>query len=262
MWQLAGKSFNSRLLIGTALYPSLQIMREAIKHSQAEIMTVSLQRQQIQSSDNHFWQQVQDLPCQILPNTAGCFSVQEAVTMAEMSRELFSTDWIKLEVTGDRYTLQPDPFQLVTAAKILVDKGFTVFPYCTEDLVLAQRLRDIGCQIIMPWGSPIGSGKGLLNPYALELLRTRLPDVTLIVDAGIGKTSHAVHAMELGYDGVLLNSAVALAHDPVKMAGAFRDAVCAGRAAFEAGMLAERNCAQSSTPLMDTPFWHQETCHE
>lgn len=258
MWQLASKSFTSRFLIGTAQYPSLHIMREAIVRSEAEIVTVSLQRQQVQRGESHFWQHIQDLHCEILPNTAGCFSVQEAVTMAEMSREIFATNWIKLEVTGDRYTLQPDPFQLVTAAKILVDKGFMVFPYCTEDLVLAQRLQDVGCQILMPWASPIGSGKGLLNPYALELLRTRLPDVTLIVDAGIGKPSHAVQAMELGYDGVLLNSAVALSPDPVSMAGAFRDAIRSGRAAFEAGMLPERNCAHASTPLIDTPFWHQE----
>jgi thiazole synthase len=178
--------------------------------------------------------------------------------MAEMAREIFATNWIKLEVIGDDYNLQPDPVELIKAAKILNQRGFIVFPYCTDDLVICQRLRDCGCEILMPWAAPIGSGRGVLNPYALETLRSRLPDVTLIVDAGIGKPSQAAYVMEMGFDAVLLNSAVALAADPVKMAGAFHDAVKAGRSAFEAGMMPERNMAHPSTALLDTPFWLQE----
>jgi thiazole synthase len=175
-----------------------------------------------------------------------------------MAREIFDTNWIKLEVIGDDYNLQPDAFELVTAAKALVQAGFEVFPYCTDDLVLCQRLVDCGCRIIMPWASPIGSGKGLINVYALETLRNRLPDITMIIDAGIGKPSHAAQAMELGFDGVLLNTAVSLAKRPVQMAKAFRDAILAGRAGFEAGLMPERHMAHPSTSLIDTPFWHQE----
>ena len=264
MWTLAGKQLTSRLLLGTAQYPSLQVMQQAIAESQTQVITVSIKRQQAaapnQSGGHAFWNHIKDLHCHILPNTAGCRSVQEAVTMAEIARELFQTDWIKLEIMGDDFSLQPDPFELLTAAKILLQKGFEVFPYCTEDLVLCQRLFDAGCKVLMPWGAPIGSAKGLVNPYGLEILRTRLPEAQLIIDAGIGRPSHAVQAMELGFDGVLLNSAVALAIDPVRMAAAFRDAVHAGRVGYEAGILPERNCAYPSTPLQDTPFWQQNTC--
>jgi thiazole synthase len=255
MWQIGGKSLTSRLFIGTAQYPSLQIMQQAIKDSGAEVLTVALKRQNPQAGNNFFWEQIKTLGCHILPNTAGCRTAQEAVTIAEISRELFSTNWIKIEVTGDDYTLQPDPWELLTATKILVEKGFIVFPYCTDDLVLAQRLVDAGCDILMPGAAPIGSAKGLLNPFALEILRTRLPQVKLIIDAGIGRPSHAVQAMELGFDAILLNTAIALAQDPLTMAAAFRDAIHAGHTAFTAGLLAERNCAHPSTPLLETPFW-------
>lgn len=259
MWHLFNKILSSRLLVGTAQYPSLEIMRNAVLASQTNIITVSLRRQAPEEkAGKTFWNYISDLPCHILPNTAGCHNVQDAITTAEMAREIFATNWIKLEVIGDDYNLQPDPFQLVKAAKILVDQGFEVFPYCTDDLVLCQRLVDCGCKILMPWAAPIGSGKGILNPYALETLRARLPDITLIVDAGIGKPSHAVQAMELGYDGVLLNTAISLAQQPVLMAKAFKDAVQAGRHAYEAGMMLERNMASPSTPTIGTPFWHQE----
>jgi len=155
--------------------------------------------------------------------------------------------------------LQPDPFELVKAAEELIKRGFFVFPYCTEDLILCKKLREIGCKILMPWGSPIGSGQGLMNLYALETLRARLPDCQLVIDAGIGAPSHALKAMEMGFDGILLNSAVALAHDPVKMARAFCLAIEAGKQAFEAGVMTVRNMASPSTPLMDTPFWKSET---
>jgi thiazole synthase len=259
MWCLADKMIESRLLLGTAAYPSLEIMTQAIIAAQTKVITVSLRRQMPGSVNGDlFWQNIQALGCHILPNTAGCHDAQTAITTAEMARELFQTSWIKLEVIGDDYSLQPDPFALVQAATELVKRGFEVFPYCTDDLVLCQRLLDSGCRILMPWAAPIGSGKGLLNPYALETLRQRLPDATLIIDAGIGKPSHATRILELGFDGVLLNSAVACAVDPVTMASAFAHAITAGRLAFEAGLMPERLAAQSCTPLIDTPFWHQE----
>ncbi len=257
-WMINDTVLESRMLIGTALYPALGTMQQAVKASGAGIVTVSLRRQQPeQRSGQAFWQAIQQLGCHILPNTAGCRSVGEAVTTAEMARELFQTDWIKLEVIGDDYNLQPDPFGLIEATKQLVQRGFTVFPYCTDDLVLCQRLVDAGCQILMPWAAPIGTGRGPMNLYALETLRHRLPEVTLIVDAGIGKPSHAAQVMELGYDAVLLNSAVALSHDPVKMAQAFSAAISAGHLAYQAGLMPERSLAKPSTPTVDVPFWHQ-----
>lgn len=259
MWQLAGKQLTSRLLLGTAQYPSLEIMQQAINMSGANVITVALRRQSPNEKGGEtFWNAIKASGCHFLPNTAGCHSAKDAIMTAEMAREIFATHWIKLEVIGDDYNLQPDPFELVHAAKELINKGFEVFPYCTDDLVLCQRLVDVGCRILMPWAAPIGTGKGLLNPYALEMLRIRLPNITLIIDAGIGKPSHATQALELGFDAVLLNTAVSLAHNPVQMAGAFRDAVTAGRAAYEAGIMCERNTAHPSTPLLDTPFWHQE----
>lgn len=257
-WTLYGTTFSSRFLIGTALYPSPQLMRDAIEASGAEIVTVSLRRQAPeQGGGNSLWDYIRALNRTLLPNTAGCRSAKEAVTLAQMSREIFETDWIKLEVIGDDYNLQPDPFGTVAAAEQLVKLGFAVFPYCTDDLVLCQRLRDVGCQVLMPWGAPIGTGRGLMNPYALETIRARIPELPLIVDAGIGKPSHALQALELGYDGVLLNTAVAQAADPVLMARAFRGAIEAGRQSWRAGAMPERQTAQPSTPTLGTPFWHQ-----
>lgn len=259
MFTIADKTITSRFLLGTAQYPSLQIMQKAIQAAKTEIITVSLHRQAPKVNGGEtFWDYIKQLGCYLLPNTAGCRSASDAVKIAEMARELFNTHWIKLEVIGDDYNLQPDPIELIAAAKCLVNRGFEVFPYCTDDLVLCQRLVDCGCRILMPWAAPIGTGKGILNPYSLEVLRTRLPHVTLIIDAGIGKPSQATRAMELGFDAVLLNTAVSLAIDPVKMAEAFRDAIIAGRAGFEAGIMPERNTAHPSTPLIDTPFWHQD----
>jgi thiazole synthase len=258
MWKLADKDLSSRFILGTAQYPSLKMMEAAILASRAEVITVSLKRQTPKEGVSIFWDTLKKLKCHLLPNTAGCHHAEEAITTAEMAREIFQTNWIKLEVIGDAYNLQPDPFELIKAAKELVHKGFEVFPYCTDDLVLCQRLIDCGCQILMPWASPIGSGKGIINPYALETLRARLPQATLIIDAGLGKPSQAVQVMELGYDGILLNSAVALANNPPKMAAAFRAAIIAGRKAFKAGLMPERNLAHPSTSLIDTPFWHQE----
>lgn len=256
--KIYGQEFESRLLIGTALYPSIDIMRESIAASGTEIVTLSLRRQSPESDGGReFWHQIQSLDVTLLPNTAGCHSVSEVVNLAKMSRELFQTNWIKLELIGDEYSLQPDPIEMVKAAEILIKDGFNVLPYCTDDLVLCRRLADMGCEVVMPWGSPIGTGQGLLNPYALENIRHRLPDTTLIVDAGIGLPSHAVQAFELGYDGILLNSAVAQATDPVTMAKAFKYAAVAGREGYLAGRMPEKQIAQPSTPTIGMPFWHQ-----
>lgn len=258
MWELAGKPIKSRLFIGSALYPSPQIMLDSIKASNSDVVTVSLRRQNpTEKSGRDFWDLIKSLGVSVLPNTAGCHSVKEAVTTAQMARELFGTNWIKLEVIGDEYTLQPDPFGLLEATKELVAEGFEVFPYCTDDFVLCEKLVEAGCRILMPWGAPIGTGKGLINPYALKVLRERFPQLTLVVDAGIGAPSHAAQALELGYDAVLLNSAVANAADPVKMAEGFKLAVAAGRCAYEAGLMQERDMAQPSTPVIGKPFWQQ-----
>lgn len=259
MLKIADTEINSRLFIGTSRYPSPAIMQSAIKASGAEIITVSIGRQSPeQKSGQSFWEFIQSLNCHVLPNTAGCRSAQDAINHANMAREIFNTHWIKLEVTGDEYTLQPDPIGLLEATKELIAQGFEVFPYCTDDLVLCKRLVELGCRILMPWGSPIGSGQGLLNPYALKTIRKRFPDIPLVIDAGIRCPSDAVHAMELGYDAILLNSAIALAQDPVEMAEAFRLAVEGGRKGYLAGAMPERELASPSTPVMDTPFWQRE----
>ncbi len=258
-WEIGGKTLNSRMFIGSALYPSPAIMEASIKASKAEVVTVSLRRQGVnRDAGEGFWKIIRDLGVEVLPNTAGCHSAKEAITIAQMAREVFGTHWIKLEVIGDQYNLQPDPYETVEAAKVLVKKGFEVFPYTTDDLVVAKKLVDAGCKILMPWGSPIGSGKGLMNSYNLKAIREAFPDMPLIIDAGIGKPSHAIEAMELGYDGILLNSAVALAQDPAAMAKAFAMAVEAGRTGYEAGAMQEREFASPSTPTVGTPFWHHE----
>jgi thiazole synthase len=220
------------------------------------VVTVGLRRQLSGGGGegNEFYRFIRESGARLLPNTAGCTTAREAVTLARMAREMFGTNWIKLEVVGDEYTLQPDPWELVEAARELCKDGFEVFPYCTDDLVTCHRLLDAGCRILMPWGAPIGSGQGLINPTALRTLRARLPDVPLVVDAGIGSPRDAVQAMELGYDAVLVNSAVALAHDPVAMARAFRLAIEGGRLAYEAGIMAKQEMAVATTPVTGRPF--------
>ena len=243
---------KSRLLLGTAQYPDLTTLEGAIHASGTDIVTVSLRREQ--GGGQAFWEFIQQLPCKILPNTAGCRTAKEAVTTALMAREIFNTDWIKLEVIGNDYTLQPDPFALVEAASECVKQGFTVFPYCTDDLILCEQLLKAGCTILMPWAAPIGTGLGPMNPYALQLLREYFPDTTLIVDAGLGKPSHATTVMEMGMDGVLLNTAVAKSHEPIKMAQAFSHGVNAGRLAYEAGCMPARREAAPSTPVIGRAF--------
>ncbi len=254
-WTVGGVTLNSRFLLGTAGYPSPMVLQEAIRVSGAEVVTMGLRRQLAGgAADNGFIEVIRASGARLLPNTAGCRSAREAVTLAQMAREMLGTNWIKLEVVGDEHTLQPDPVELVEAAAELVREGFEVFPYCTDDLVTCRRLLDAGCRILMPWGAPIGSGQGLINPFALRTLRARLPGVPLIVDAGIGLPSHAAQALEMGFDGVLLNSAVAQAHDPVKMALAFRRAIEAGRMGYEAGLIAPQDMAVASTPVDARPF--------
>ncbi len=248
--QLYGKKTTSSLMLGTAQYPSPAVLVDAIRASQAEIITVSLRRETADGSGAGFWNMLTGLGLHILPNTAGCHSVQEAVTTAQMARELFGTNWIKLEVIGHADNLQPDVFALVDAAKILAADGFDVFPYTTDDLVVGEKLIEAGCKVLMPWGAPIGSGQGLRNPDALRAMRAHFPDVPLIVDAGIGKPSDAARAMELGMDGVLLNTAVAQAGDPAGMAKAMSLAIEAGRSGFTADPMQPRDIAVPSTPVL------------
>jgi thiazole synthase len=214
-------------------------------------VTVSLRREAARLKEGQdFWRLIRQLGVRVLPNTAGCHSVKEAVTTAQMAREIFGVSWIKLEVIGEADTLQPDVFGLVEAARILSDDGFEVFPYTTEDLVVAERLLEAGCKVLMPWGAPIGSGKGLNNVFGLRAMRAHFPDIPLIVDAGIGMPSHAAAAMELGYDGILLNTAVAKAGDPAAMARAMAQAIEAGRTAYLAGPMEARDMAAPSTPVL------------
>ena len=242
---------ESRLLLGTSQYPSPAILAEAVRASAAGIVTVSLRREAARLREGQdFWGLIRELGVRVLPNTAGCHSVKEAMTTAEMAREIFDTAWIKLEVIGEADTLQPDVFGLVEAARNLSADGFEVFPYMTEDLVVAEKLVEAGCRVLMPWGAPIGSGRGLNNVFGLRALRAHFPEIPLIVDAGIGLPSHAAAAMELGYDAVLLNTAVAKAGDPAAMARAMAQAIEAGRTAYLAGPMEPRDMAAPSTPVL------------
>lgn len=253
--QLYDTEIQSRLMLGTAQYPSPAILAEAFRRSGAGIATVSVRREAGgEKAGAAFWDLVNDLGVRVLPNTAGCHSVREAVTTAQMARELFDTPWIKLEVIGHADTLQPDPFGLVEAARILSDEGFQVFPYTTEDVVLADRLLQAGCEVLMPWGAPIGTGLGLTNVYGLRTLRAQFPDVPMVVDAGLGLPSQAAMAMEMGYDAVLLNTAVAKAGDPAAMAEGFARAIEAGRLAFDADPMEPRDMAAPSTPVIGRAF--------
>ncbi|MFC5387092.1 thiazole synthase [Aquamicrobium segne] len=247
-----GVEVDSALMLGTARYASPSILADAFRASGADVATVSLRREQ--GGGQAFWQLISELDVHILPNTAGCHTVKEAVTTAHMAREVFDTRWIKLEVIGNADTLQPDVFGLVEAARILADDGFEVFPYCTEDLIVCDRLLDAGCQILMPWGAPIGSGLGISNVRAMRSLRAHFPDVPMVIDAGIGLPSHAAQAMELGFDAVLLNTAVSKAGDPVAMAQAMALAVQAGRAAFIAEPIEPIDMAVPSTPVIGKAF--------
>ncbi|RCL03153.1 MAG: thiazole synthase [Candidatus Tokpelaia sp. JSC189] len=251
MLSLYGKNISSRLLLGTAQYPSPAILAEAVHNSATEIITLSLRRETAGGKQgSRFQELIKTLDVHVLPNTAGCFSVKEAIITARLARDLFKTNWIKLEVIGNQDTLQPHVFALVEAAKILTDEGCEVFPYTTDDLIVAEKLIDSGCKVLMPWCAPIGSAKGARDTDGLRSMRAHFPDIPLIVDAGIGRPSHAAAVMELGYDAVLLNTAVAKAGNPARMAEAFAQAINAGRLGFEAGMLEPRDVAIPSTPVI------------
>jgi thiazole synthase len=256
MLKLYGQEFSSRLLLGTAQYPSPESLKQAVAASGAEIVTVSLRRESARARTGQgFWALIEQLGRRVLPNTAGCRTAKEAIATAHMARELFGINWVKLEVIANDDTLQPDLFGLVEAAAALVADGFDVLPYTTEDLSAAERLVAAGCMVLMPWAAPIGSARGLINKEALKTLRAYFPDIPLIIDAGLGAPSHAAEAMEMGYDAVLLNTAIAKAADPAKMAAAFARAVEGGRLAFEAGLIAPRDMASPSTPVAGTPFF-------
>lgn len=262
-----GDEISSRFWLGSSLYPSPQIMSEAFQASTPGFITVSLRRQTAGDvKQNEYFQRVSawlgESVTRVLPNTSGCRTAKEAVQLATLARELFGSRWIKLEVTGDEYTLHPDPFELVIAARELTDQGFRVLPYCTDDLMLCEALLAAGCPAVMPWAAPIGTGKGLINPYQLRTLRARLPEAVMIIDAGLGRPSQALQAMEMGFDGVLLNTAVARACDPVAMASAFSEAVNAGRKAYRAGPVPERDMASPTTPVAGLPFWQRYQEHE
>ena len=255
MLEIYETPLNSRLLLGSARYPSPAVLAAAVRAARAEVVTVSLRRESgAERAGQGFWSLIRELGVRVLPNTAGCHSVKEAVTTAHMAREVFATAWIKLEVIGEDDTLQPDVFGLTEAARILTAEGFQVFPYTTEDLVVAERLLEAGCRVLMPWGAPIGSGRGLNNLFGLRALRAHFPGVPLIIDAGLGLPSHAAQALELGFDAVLINTAVAQARDPVQMAAAFAQAVEAGAAARAAGPIEARDLAVPSTPVIGTAF--------
>lgn len=250
-----GVSLPNGFMLGTAQYPSPAILADAFKRSGAGVATVSLRRESGQDQAGQaFWAMIRDLGVHVLPNTAGCHSVKEAVTTAHMAREVFGTKWIKLEVIGEEDTLQPDVFGLVEAARILSEDGFEVFPYTTEDLVVADKLLHAGCKVLMPWGAPIGSGLGLNNLFGLRAMRAHFPDVPLVIDAGLGLPSQAAQAMELGYDAVLLNTAVAKSGDPAAMAEAFAVAIRAGQMAHDADPMEPRDMAAPSTPVIGKAF--------
>lgn len=246
MLHIDGKKFSSRLLLGTSGYPSLSILENALKASGTEIVTVAMRRVNlVDGTENGLKDILKNYT--LLPNTAGCYSAQEAILTAKLAREALQTTWIKLEVIGDTYSLYPDPEELLKAARELIKDGFTVLPYCNDDPVVCKKLADAGCAVVMPLGAPIGSGQGIRNLNNLELIR-KMVTIPVIVDAGVGTASHVAVAMELGCDGVLLNTAIAKAQDPVKMATAMKAASIAGRLAFEAGRIPEKKFATPSTP--------------
>ncbi len=244
---IAGKTFNSRLFIGTARYPNQQVMLEAIETSGAEVVTVAIRRVNLNGGGESVFDLLHGR-YHLLPNTAGCYTARDAVLTAQLAREALNTNWIKLEVIGDEDTLFPDVEHLLRAAQELVNDGFIVLPYCNDDPITCKKLADMGCAAVMPLGAPIGSGMGIRNPYNLRIIREQCR-VPIIVDAGVGTASDAAMAMELGCDGILLNTAVAQARDPVKMARAMRLGIEAGRLAYEAGRIPRRLYATASSPL-------------
>ncbi len=249
--RIAGRTFYSRLLLGTGGFPSLELLAEAIARSGSQLVTVALRRIDPVARGS-LVDVLSAAGVELLPNTAGCYTARDAVLTAKLAREAFQTDLVKLEVIGDEDTLLPDAPELLRAAEELVDEGFTVLPYTTDDPILARRLVDVGCAAVMPLGSPIGSGMGIRNPYNISLIREAVR-VPVVLDAGIGTASDAALAMELGCDAVMAASAIARAEDPLRMASAMRHAVQAGRLARTAGRIPRRRYATASTPSEGLP---------
>ena len=247
-WSLPGLTLNSRLLVGTASYPSRQVLLDALEASGTELVTVSLRRVAVGTGEENLYDVLLKKGYHLLPNTAGCYTARDAVLTAELAREALDISLVKLEVIADDETLLPDGENLLQAAKTLVDKGFTVLPYTNDDPVLAQKLEDVGCAAVMPLGAPIGSGLGIRNPHNIELIKARA-NVPVIVDAGVGTASDVALAFELGCDGLLLNSAIARAHYPVRMARAMNHAAKAGRDAFLAGRMPRKFYGDASSPM-------------
>ena len=246
--EIGGRVFTSRLIIGTGKYRNHEEMKAAHRASGAQMVTVAVRRVPLDRSSESFLDHL-DPELQILPNTAGCYTAEEAIRTARLAREALQTDLLKLEVIGDQTTLFPDNEQTLEAAKILIKEGFAVLPYFNDDLIMARKLLDAGCPAVMPLAAPIGSGLGVQNPANLRIMREQLPDATIIVDAGVGTASDAAVAMELGADAVLMNTAIAEAQDPAKMAEAMKLAIEAGRLAFAAGRMTKRLYASASSPL-------------
>ena len=258
-FEVAGRRLTSRLIIGTGGFRTLESIEAAVVASGAELATVALRRVD-PSTRGSIVDVLRDAGCDLLPNTAGCFTARDAVTTAQLAREALATDWVKLEVIGDERTLLPDPAETLAAAEQLVADGFVVFPYTNDDPVLAARLEQAGCAAVMPLGSPIGSGMGIRNPYNLRMI-VAAARVPVILDAGIGTASDAALAMELGCEGVLLASSVTRAEDPARMARAMRLAVEAGRLAHEAGRIPRRLYGDASTPTEGLPDLDDSATH-
>ena len=247
-FEIGGRTFTSRLIIGTGKYRTFEEMKAAHRASGAEMVTVAVRRVPLDRSSESFLDHL-DPSLAILPNTAGCYSAEEAIRTARLAREALGTDLIKLEVIGDQTTLFPDNEQTLEAARVLAHEGFVVLPYFTDDLIMAKKLLDAGCPAVMPLAAPIGSGLGIQNPANLRIMREQLPDATIIVDAGVGTASDAAIAMELGADAVLMNTAIAEAQDSAKMAEAMKLAIEAGRLAYKAGRMSKRLYASASSPV-------------
>jgi thiazole synthase len=245
---IAGVALHSRLILGTAGYPNQQVMLDSLGSSGSELVTMSIRRISLDGYSGSLVDLLGDR-VRLLPNTSGCVTAKDAILTAELAREALDTNWVKLELIGDRETLYPDVEQLVPAADELVRKGFVVLPYCNDDPVTCQKLADVGCAAVMPLGSLIGSGRGLGNPAAIELICTRSP-VPVVLDAGIGTASDAAQAMELGCDAVMINTAIAKSHDPIRMAAAMKAAVEGGRLARLAGRIPKRTFAEPSSPQL------------